>query len=88
MELVRFYSRIYQLPLQWSENVNRIELSGINDKYLFKYLYIYIYIYIHMHILYKNQNKVAKLNCKNTLYFVHKFNWIVYYDSSEMELLA
>ena len=27
MELVRFYNRIYELPLQWAYNINSIEQS-------------------------------------------------------------
>jgi hypothetical protein len=46
VELVPFYSRIYQLPLQWPYNINRIEQSGINDNNLFKYNYVCIYINI------------------------------------------
>ena len=47
MELVRFYIRIYQLPLQCQENINRIEQSTINDKDPFKYYYMYAYIYVY-----------------------------------------
>jgi len=54
MELVRIYSRIYQLPLQWPYNINRIEQSAINDNNLFKYNYVCVYIYVSIY-----QNNLA-----------------------------
>ena len=40
VELVRFYTRIYQLPLQWGYSINCIEESGINGNNWFKYIYV------------------------------------------------
>jgi len=48
MELVRIYSRIYQLPLQWPYNINHIEHSAINDNNLFKYNDVCVYIYMYI----------------------------------------
>jgi hypothetical protein len=44
MELVRFYSGIYQLPLQWPYSINRTEQSGFNDNNRFKYNYVCVHM--------------------------------------------
>ena len=50
MDLVQFYNRVYQLPLQWAYSINRIEQSGINGNNRFKYNYVWEYIYIYIYV--------------------------------------
>jgi len=44
MELVRFYSGIYQLPLLCPYSINRTEQSGFNDNNRFKYNYVCVHM--------------------------------------------
>ena len=60
MDLVQLYSRIFQLPLQSSYNINCTEQSGIKDKTcLNTIMYVCVYIYVCQY-----QNKPAYLNFK------------------------
>ena len=85
VELVRFYTRIYQLPLQWGYSVNCIEQSGINGNNCFKYIYV-ICMCVGMYVCIKINWTVFKF--QNVLNFVHKLYWSVAYDSRDEEWLV